>query len=272
MASSPTTVEHFAQKSILKASLAALVCLFLTGCVFLPGEFQSHLIIRNDHTFSFTYHGELVWAKYEKPPAACVADADRVAGDLTCQCTSDKYCDSAAESARLATLEAKRSGIVRISRFDPFDNEANKEMARQLTSYSGWKRAEYKGNGVFDVEYEMAGKFEQDIVFPALPQTSVMVPFLTVRKLKGICAETVEIDGPALLTDQLRKDIEILTGDSDLPFFERTKGVFRITTDADVQTSNGNLKADVAGSTIEWRIDQATGQFPHAQLCLAGQG
>jgi hypothetical protein len=249
---------------------AALLCSLLTGCFFLPGKFTSHLDIRRDGSYSFSYIGELVFVFPEEAGTGWTDTMARCVDDTAPRpCAADEVQAHRVHfEAGAIARKAQAAEFAAIFGYDPYDRAANEEIARRMTEYRGWNKVAYIGDGVFAVEYQISGIIDQDLVFPVLPHAQIAMPFINIRRTKG---SSVEIAAPALATQQLRSALLGMTGiqdDADLPMMKRADGTFILTTDAELSDSNGKMKKHLSEHSIEWRIDGTTETLPKAQLVL----
>jgi hypothetical protein len=268
-------VIHFT-KPWLRWTLPMLLCVLLSGCFFLPGKFASHLDIRRDGTYTFSYAGELVFAFPESTEQSwtdTMAHCFAIGSSGAQPCTQNEITQRKAEFEMGQTARrAQAEEFATLTGYNPYDREANEEIARKMTGYQGWKTVTYIGNGIFDVDYEMSGKVDRDIIFPMLPHAQLTLPFLNIRHSKtgGI----LEVDAPALSTTSLRSILREITGvhdDDDMPMLKHTEGTFVLTTDAELTYSNGEVRKDPKGHAVEWRINGTGEKLPHAQLALEEQ-
>lgn len=254
-------------------TLAGLcLCLLLSGCFFMPGQFESQLDLRKDGTFTFRYAGELVFAKTEQPAgndqwspsmARCYAQEDG----------SDRPCnEDEIENARAkfiaarALREAQAAEFAALTGYNPLDGEANRQIAAQMMRYPGWKQVEFKGNGVFQVEYAITGRLDRELVFPVLPQAQLSVPILIVRPGPD---GMIEVEAPGMGGSQIRKVVVGAlpkTDQDDLPLFKRTLGTLTISTDAAIISTNGVIARAGDQQTLRWQIAGTAPDMPVAQL------
>lgn len=254
-----------------------VICLALSGCFFLPGKFTAHLDLRRDGTFTYRYTGELLFAhpdmerfeEYRAPMEtdnSCELDDPDLAGGASTACSTQNEALRAAELAGLAARQAQAAEFASIAGYNPYDRAANEEIASHLTDYPGWKHAAYKGAGVFDVVYEILGTLDREMTFPILPQAQFSFPILTIRRTNG---NRVEIEAPGMAPDRLRRQVIRISGDDDgFPLFNRARGTFTITTDAEVTDTDGTLQSESGLRTIGWNVDGMLTQTPRLQVSL----
>ena len=201
--------------------LAVGASLMLAACFLLPGKFSSTLDLRRDGAFDFTYKGEIVLlappgtggpgpVMKDNPAAPCFGPAPGSASALTPPpaiqdvspqpmiitppvrltqrvCTTDertkRTADVNAANARFASDRKRESEqLAKIIGMDPADEESMRAYAAAVSNQAGWKSVIYRGNGVFDVDFAQSGHLDRDFVFPVLPRSTVVVPFVVIRK------------------------------------------------------------------------------------------
>lgn len=156
--------------------------------------------------------------------------------------------------------------------FNPTDDASNRKLAAALMRYDGWKSVAYKGNGVFDVDYQLSGKIGHDYIFPIFPQGDILIPFVMIR---GQDKGSVRVRAPALIGGGMKAmyaqaRMMGAPAEKDAPQSTRTRGTFTITTDGEILTNNtqdGPVKAG-NGRTLTWQIDPSSEQIPEALIKL----
>ncbi len=239
-------------------ALALVAPLLLTGCLLIPGKFESQLRLMNDGTYSFTYNGQMQMAEGDdKPMSAQSGMADDEAGDGSQQDDAEKN----------LAMSAIFGGAM------PGDDEGLEKFAEQLAKYDGWNKVEYVGNNLFEVEYSVSGHFDQMFAFPTIPGATMQFPFVQIIRRSGGELEvlTPAMAGPGGLAGAMGP---IPTGGSS----EKTKmepidGVFTIVTDGEVLTNNTEDGLTLNGSTknMRWKVDGTGGPdgSPRAIIKLA---
>ncbi len=156
--------------------------------------------------------------------------------------------------------------------FNPSDDDANRKFAATLMRYDGWKSVSYRGKGVFDVNYQLAGKIGHDFIFPLFPQNDVIIPFVSVRKRdKG----SVMVNAPALIGGGMkalaaRAKAMGAPAEKGMPGSSMTKGTFTLTTDGEILTNNtedGATKT-TTGRQLVWDINPTSERVPEALIRL----
>lgn len=303
----------------IAAGVCLALALLVGGCMLLPGRFTSDLALRGDGTFTFSYRGEIVMpalgalgrnANAGSPspspspsiPAPApdqvevfVAETCHAATGEERSCsraemaeqrarwaarqpgrTSDKSDGAGSEGARNdggAQLQALLGGV------DPADPRTAREFAAHLLRQQGWKSVIDKGNGRFEVVYEVTSRLTHDFVFPAVEGVPT-VPFVALyRRADG----TVRIDAPAFVGSSrafplgglaaaaqgANKGARQADGAPDLPVVD---GTFALVTNAPILANNTDEgpQSDPAGGgqRLVWKVDARTMSAPTALVRL----
>lgn len=298
----------------IRARVAALgllaLGLLLAGCMLMPGRFVSDLTVRRDGTFAFHYKGEIVMLALSpqargKSAAAALPDqadeqvavfeerpcSDARSGDPR-PCTRDEIdaqrtawaanrADTGKGAGKAADADGEKAMRALLGGIDPSDPRAAQEFADRLARQQGWKSVINKGNGKFEVDYEIAGRLDHDFTFPTIERLPMVMPFVAViRRADG----TVRIDAPAFAN----------TGGNGNPFaslgalaalgnadkkqatpaaqqFPVLDGTFIVRSDGQVLANNTDEgpQADPAGGQrLVWKVDARTAAAPTALLRL----
>ncbi len=253
---------------------SSLLCLALSGCFFVPGQFTAHLDLHRDGTFTYRYAGELVFVYPEETsagewdPAAvrCLQGPE----DEPVPCSEDLLEQLRAQTIADRTLrEQQAAEVADIFGYDPYDQAANEELARRLSGYDGWQAVTYKSPGVFDVVYEISGNLDHEMVFPVIPETQLSLPIVTVRRASG---NLVEVEAPGMAPLRLQTLIRHINADfanaDRLPLLGRARGTFTVTTDAELTDTNGSILTASSQRTVSWTVDGQMAEAPQAQFNL----
>lgn len=277
-----------ARRTGVSALLAACM-LILAGCMLLPGKFTSSLDIRKDGTFTYGYTGDIHMLMLSEmadlgnsapdnapfKPDPCYDDR----GDKKA-CTAEELDTQKKdhEAARARTEERrKRDGESMKAVFggiDPSDPGAAEELAQRLRQQAGWKTVEYKGDGMFLVDFSIRGTLDRDFAFPTIERMAMAMPFVQLsRRQDG----TVRIDAPgfaptqpgtpyAEMMQQVAKKARDNEGSPPM-----VDGSFTITTDGEILENNTGEgpKASPAGQSLSWAITSQTTTPPTAVIKLA---
>jgi len=281
---------------LAKHIFVAAAPLLLTGCLWGPGKFSSDLTLKKDGSFVLDYKGEIV---LQTPPDA-QAKAEpwtpdkvrcRKDGEVEVQpwigeveadddnpvrpCTAAEiakartdYEAQAAERAKTKREEAEQ--MAKMFGLPGFDEESNRAFAAKLGKYAGYRSVQYRGKGVFDVDYHFEGRATQDFLFPAMPDNDVLIPFVAIRR---------RADGSVLVTAPsftggvgplgARAGAAAAGAMKDGPV-SRAQGRFTIITNGEVLTNNSEDGASPhpAGRQIRWDVGAGSSKIPEALIRL----
>jgi hypothetical protein len=245
-----------------KALAAALVLpLVLTACLFLPGKFESVLTVNADRSFTFTYKGEVVAADLEgamgdafkgigdKAETPKDSDSD-TAGETPSEDAAPAAPDPAEEAAKKAEEAAKKA-----------KKEADyKELAVQLAKEAGYKSVEYRGEGVFYVDYAISGVLTHGFVYPYDLDTAMVFPWVSIE-LRG--KDGIRVKAPGFA----KQDSSSTMGMGSLGE-SKIEGSFTLITDAEVLSQNDESGGTSAGGkrTFRWKVTPRTTDAPLAVL------
>ena len=278
-----------------KRIFIAAAPLLLTACLWGPGKFASDLTLK-DGSFVLAYRGEIV---LQTPPDA-QAKAEpwtpdkvrcRKDGEVEVQpwigsveadddnpvrpCTAAEiakartdYETQAAERAKTKREEAEQ--MAKMFGLPGFDEESNRAFAAKLSKYAGYRSVQYRGKGVFDVDYHFEGRATQDFVFPAMPDNDFLIPFVAIRR---------RADGSVLVTAPaftggvgplgVRAGAAAAGAMKDGPV-SRAQGRFTIITNGEVLTNNSEDGASphAVGRQVRWDVGAGSTKIPEALIRL----
>jgi hypothetical protein len=278
-----------------KRIFIAAAPLLLTACLWGPGKFASDLTLK-DGRFVLAYRGEIV---LQTPPDA-QAKAEpwtpdkvrcRKDGEVEVQpwigsveadddnpvrpCTAAEiakartdYETQAAERAKTKREEAEQ--MAKMFGLPGFDEESNRAFAAKLSKYAGYRSVQYRGKGVFDVDYHFEGRATQDFVFPAMPDNDFLIPFVAIRR---------RADGSVLVTAPAftggvgplgaRAGAAAAGAMKDGPV-SRAQGRFTIITNGEVLTNNSEDGASphAVGRQVRWDVGAGSTKIPEALIRL----
>lgn len=297
---------------MLKIWVAAALPALLSGCFLVPGVFTSSLDLRKSGEFTYAYKGEILFQSPEDAmPGRKSAAKPWTAAMAVCPREGDPYIeeDSAAspapaaaggdegEAAEPANRQCSRAEIAKLRQeyeerqrsraekekkegeqfaamfgFNPADEASNQKLAAALLRYDGWKSAVYKGNGVFEVDYQLTGKIGHDFIFPVFPQGDYLIPFVIAR---GQDKGAVRVRAPALIGGGMKAmyaqaRMMGAPADKDAPGSPRTRGTFTLITDGEILTNNTDdgPAAVPGGRRLSWSIDPSSEKIPEALVRL----
>lgn len=278
----------------LKFGLAVTAILLLAGCLLLPGKFTSTIDLRRDGTFSFSYKGDIHVLALSK-----VAANDRVRSEdeaafepSTCysptsgeeqECSAEELAAQKKtwaediEARRIAAADKKKSDEqmmkAMLGGIDPSDPRAAQEFADRLRRQKGWKSVVDKGDGRFEVDYEISSKLTHDFSFPTVEKLPMVTPFITImRRADG----GVRIDAPAFasapagapfmgMAAAMADGKNQKAGGDGMPVLD---GLLTLTTDGDVLANNTD-DGPVAGTTgkmLTWKVNARAKDAPTALI------
>ena len=249
----------------LKSVSVAFAPLLLASCLWGPGQFASDLSLRKDGSFVLDYRGEIVLETAEAmtnaPWQASMAHCMDGAKQRPCTVSEIAEQKDAYDKKRQeGENAAKAFGL------PGTDEESNRSFAAKLMKYAGWRSVTYAGKGVYDVDYHMEGRVTQDFVFPLMPDSNFIVPFVALRR-RADGAVLVQAPGLAGGTGALGPMAQQMGGDSKPsgpP--SRADGRFTLHTDGEIVTNNSEdgPSADPIGRRVLWDIAPGSNKIPEA--------
>lgn len=249
--------------------LALAAPLLVTGCLWGPGRFSSDLVLRKDGSFILDYRGEIILETAQS--AARQAWQDAMA-----HCSSDdgkdRPCSAAEITEQKSQFEKKQKDDAEAARafgLPGSDEASNRAFASKLTKYAGWRSVTYRGKGVYDVDYHFEGRLTQDYVFPLMPDSNIVIPFVALRRRTD---GAVLVDAPGLAggTNMLGPMAQQMGGDTKSSPPSRAEGRFTIHTNGEIVTNNSEEGpgADPVGRRIYWDIAPGSNKSPEALVKL----
>jgi len=252
-----------------KRLLALATPLLLTGCLWGPGKFASDLTLRKDGAFTLDYRGEIVLetadAMTKKPWQASMAHCSGDDGkDRACSASEIAEQKKAHEDKQRSDEEAAKSfGL------PGADEESNRAFAAKLMKYAGWRSVTYRGKGVYDVDYHVEGRLTQDFVFPLMPESNIVIPFIALRRRAD---GAVLVNAPALTggINMFGPMAQQMGGDTKNTPPSRAQGRFTVHTDGQVVTNNSEdgPSAGPVGQQVHWDIAPGSNKVPEALVRL----
>lgn len=278
--------------------------LLLTGCLWGPGKFTSNLALNRNGTFVLDYRGEIMLQLPDKdaapepwkdemarcfeagepelvdPSVAALMegssddDEDAVEeGRRPCTAAEITQLKSRYEKESAERAEKKRrenEQMAKMFGLPGSDDESNRRFAATLTKYAGWRSVTYRGKGVFDVDYHFEGRLTQDYVFPMMPESDMMIPFIMLRRRAD---GSVSVTAPALTGGagpfSARAKAMGLPDKSDGPA-SHAEGRFTVTTDGDILTNNSEdgPVAGPGGRQVHWDVGPGLAKVPEMLVKL----
>ncbi len=242
--------------------------LLLTGCLWGPGKFTSDLALRRDGSFVLDYRGEIILetagATARQPWQNAMAHCTEGAKDGPCteRETADQR-DAYLKKQKDDEDAAKAFGL------PGTDEASNEAFAAKLTKYAGWRSVAYRGKGVFDVDYHFEGRLSQDFVFPLMPDSNVVIPFVALRRRSdgGVLVNAPALTGGMNMFGPMAQQM----GSGNKPSQpSRAEGRFTIHTDGQIVTNNSEdgPSPDPLGQQVHWDIAPGSNKVPETLIRL----
>lgn len=286
-----------------KLIVAAAAPLLLTGCLWGPGKFQSTLTLRNDGNFTLAYRGEIMLqrpgdlAEGGKPMswsddlAYCFEDGLAMRGsppedinegdDERKESAKRRDCTpaeiarlkaehEAAEAKRVAEKRKENAQVAEALGLPGFDDQSNRAFAAKLSRYAGWRSVQYRGQGIYDVDYYLEGRTAQDFLFPMMPDSDIVMPFIAIRRRAD---GAVQVTAPMLagVPGPFGKMAMMGMGKAgkNAPP-TKAEGRFTIVTDGEILTNNSEdgPSPHAAGRQIVWDVTTDSHKAPEALVRL----
>ncbi|MFA7596733.1 MAG: hypothetical protein WCY92_10285 [Novosphingobium sp.] len=266
---------------------AVLATALLGACFLAPGRFVSGLDIRKDGQFTFSYTGEIhmlalsklaedaAEEEFEQDP--CIDEDSGEERDCTrAEIAEQKklWEEGRQERAEQRKRDAEQMRTL-LGGIDPSDPKAADQLVERLRRQEGWKRVDYKGNGLFDVDFSVTGKLTHDFAFPTIERFPMANPFVQLSLRKD---GAVRLDAPAFAAnpaDPMRMmmlgNASGLGGDESKPNLPETSGTFTLTTDGAILANNTDEGPQPAttGKQLRWTIGGSPmGNTPAAPMAL----
>lgn len=280
-------------RTLRRLAAAAALCLALAACFVLPGKFDSTLDLRKDGRFAFSYKGEIWVMGLSKladmdrsgpfEPSTCYNDDDDASQR---ECTEDELAKQRAEwdAEQKEAAEKKKKDAeemkAMLGGLDPSDPKAGEELAARLRRQAGWKSVIYKGDGLYEVDFAMAGRLDHDFTFPTIERMPMLVPFVVLNRRND---GSVRIDTPAFNPNGSGNPMTSMgplaamgaaaaakdKGEA-APKLPTLDGKFVVTTDGEILANNTDEgpKADTTGKRLEWIVNLRTQAAPTALIKL----
>lgn len=247
-----------------KRLLALAAPLLLTGCLWGPGKFTSDLALHKDGSFVLDYRGEIVIETAEA--MAKTPWQDSMAHCIATGSTKERPCSAKEIADQKEAFEKKQKSDQEAAKafgLPGADEESNRAFAAKLMKYAGWRSVTYRGKGVFDVDYHIAGRLTQDFVFPLMPDSSFIIPFIALRRRAD---GSVLVDAPGLTggMNVFGPMAQQMGGDGKSTPPSRAEGRFTVHTDGQIATNNSEdgPAADPLGSQVHWDVTPEASKIP----------
>jgi hypothetical protein len=284
-------------KAAAAAMFAAAAALALAACIVSPGKFESTLDLRKDGTFSFSYNGEIYLLALSKL-AEMSGGQDQAFVETPCYdendfeerpCSEEELAqqrqawEAQAESRRQQSEREAEQMRQFLGGIDPADPAAAEELAARLRRQEGWKRVEYRGDGLFEVEFSISSRLGHDFAFPTLERFPMANSFVTANLRQG---NSVRVEAPGFSAQGTGNPYQSMMAGMAAsypdasgaensaagPPIPEMEGTFRVVTDGRVLANNTDEGpiAGAGGQVLEWRVNRRTQSAPMALIQLGG--
>lgn len=265
-------------RSLGAAGILAFASLATSGCFLSPGEFEANLDIRGNGDFRFSYDGQIHMLAVDD----LAAMGENAEPD---PCLDDEGEQRACTPAEIAEQQEQRRQQAEMMKAMMGGNRSAdtsaEELASQLERQAGWNRVDYLGEGLFDVDFSIAGKLTYDFAFPTVEGFPSGSEFVTANlrdegrvriQAPGFSpAGSVPFGGAfaALMAmgaaQENGKEAENPLASRPMP-----KGTFAIVTDAEILANNTDEgpQAGAGGMILTWEIGPESTASPTALLGL----
>ncbi|WP_294124095.1 hypothetical protein [Sphingomonas sp.] len=279
-----------------KMVAVAVAPLVLTGCLWGPGKFTSNLALNKAGTFVLDYKGEIVLQMPEEKGAAAEPWSDK-----KLKCFKDGHVETSAmtddsaepdedarpctkvelgkakadfdkdQADRIAAKRKENEEMAKLFGLPGSDDASSRRFAANLMKYQGWRSVTYVGKGVYNVDYHVEGRLTQDYAFPLMPDTDLMIPFITLRRRAD---GSVMVSAPALTGGSgpfsARAKMMGLPDKGEGGPVSRAEGRFTVTTDGEILTNNSEdgPTATTAGRQVHWDVGPGSTKIPETLVRL----
>lgn len=278
------------------ATLAVGLALMLTGCFLSPGKFTSTLDLRTSGQFTFTYQGEIYFLGLSRL-ASMAGEAEEVFVASTCydeegdfeviECSEEELERQreeweAGKEAREAENERNsKMASAMFGGIDPSDPAAAEEVATKLRRQHGWNNVEYKGDGLYVVDFSITSTMTHDFTFPVFEGFAFNNGFV-VANLRDGNVVRIEAPGYSGQTSSATSgtglmQVAALMGDEENggdeagpTYIPELDGSFTITTDGAILANNTDEgpAAVPGGQKLAWSISKRSTAAPMALIRL----
>jgi hypothetical protein len=285
----------------LAATLVAAATLLLSGCFVSPGSFTSAIDLRRDGRFSYSYTGEIYLLGLSKlaemgskmqeqskwKPSPCFKEGASLDER---PCTPDELDQQKADWAvdqKSSAERRKRDASMMtamLGGIDPTSPRAADELAARLRRQAGWRSVVYKGDGLFAVDFAIAGHLDYDFQFPTMEGFPMANVFVVLNKRAD---GAVRLDAPAFgqpaqgnplanMGQFAAMGAAVGAGqegkDGARPNLPEFNGTLVLTTDGTILANNTDEgpQADPANglTRLDWKVDVRTTAAPTALIKL----
>jgi hypothetical protein len=287
-------------KSIWRLAVPVFACALLTGCFLQPGKFDSVLDLRKDGAFTFSYQGQIYLLALSKIAELankaeansnefieqpCFDDEEFEERECTDEEIAEQRTDWEAEKQRKLKSADDESKMMRamLGGIDPADPDAASELADRLRRQVGWKKVDYVGDGLFEVEFELSSRMTHDFAFPTFERFPMNNVFVMANRREG---NAIRIDAPAFAVQGSANPMQGMmtgmagmfgglgeSGEGEEPAAQipQIEGTFRIVTDGEILANNTDAGPQFSegAQVLEWKVNKRTQNAPTALVRLA---
>ena len=247
--------------------LALIAPMALTGCLFFPGKFESTLTIHADRSFTYAYKGEVL-----------AADLQSLWGKTMQAGMSEGAKGKDGKPAKPAKGAKPAEPHMPSFKLTPEEKQAQddtfRKLAAELARESGYRTVEYRGDGVFYVDYQVSGLLNHGLVFPYNYDNHVLLPWLLVE-VRG--KDMVRVKAPGFARPDLGGMGGMAGGMGSMGAFPipgaenaftGMEGTFTLITDGELVAQNNEDGATTAGTTrtVVWKVTSNTPDAPMASI------
>ena len=267
--------------------------LALAACVVSPGKFDSTFEVRRDGTFSFTYNGEIYLLALSRLAEMSSEAENEEFAETPCY-DDENFEERPCTEAELAEqreywsqqVEARKQQAAReaeemrqfLGGIDPADPAAAEEIADRLRRQEGFKRVDYRGDGLFEVEFLLSSRLGHDFTFPTFERFQMSNSFVVANLRQG---NSVRVEAPGFAPQAGGSPWQAMVagmagggysanGGESMPQLPQMDGTFRILTDGRILANNTD-EGPVEGAgaqVLEWKINDRTPAAPMALIQL----
>lgn len=284
------------RKWIACAAVAAMA-LAVSACILSPGKFEATLDVRRDGRFTFTYNGQIyLMALSQLADMADRASEDEEFVEQPCYDDEDfeeRPCTDEEKTEQREDWEADRETRARraeqdskamqamLGGIDPANPKAAEELAERLRRQEGWKRVDYRGDGLFEVQFAIESRIGHDFLFPTFERFPLSNSFVLANlrqrgqlriEAPGFAAQGSGNPFQSMMTGMAGMASVMAASSSgpDLPKMPELDGTFRIVTDARILANNTDEgpAETPQGQVLEWKVNPRTQAPPMALIAL----
>jgi hypothetical protein len=280
-------------RAVAGISLAIVASLALSACILSPGNFEAALDLRRDGRFTFTYRGQIHLLALSK--LAQMSDrsgSDEEFAETPCwdddfndrECTEEEIAEQreaweAAADERKSRDEREAEAMREfLGGIDPSDPKAAEELAERLRRQEGWRQVDYRGDGLFEVDFAITSSLGHYFAFPTFERFPMTNAFVLANLRQG---RAVRVEAPAFSRQGGSNPFQSFAGLVALgaasasgadaaPQIPEMDGTFTIVTDGRILANNTDdgPRTSAEGQVLEWKVTRRTEAAPTALIQL----